>query len=64
MQTKENTSPPSDLQVFFEPQAVAIVGVSRTPGFGHLLPLKLKNQGWGDRIYMVNPSGGSLHGMQ
>ena len=63
MQTKDKASSQKDLNVFFEPQAVAIIGVPRTPGFGYLLPSRLKDQGWADRIFLVNLSGGTLNGM-
>jgi acyl-CoA synthetase (NDP forming) len=52
----------SDLRPFFEPRGVVIVGASRSPGFGHLLPRELQRLGWGDCLYLVNPSGGELHG--
>ncbi len=57
--TEEN-----DLKPFFEPRAVAIVGATRTPGFGYVLPIQLKEQGWGDRTFLVNPRGGELHGFK
>jgi len=53
----------SDLDPFFTPRGVVIVGARRTPGFGFILPLALRRQGWGDRLYLVNPAGGELHGM-
>jgi acyl-CoA synthetase (NDP forming) len=31
-------------------------------GFGYGIPLFLQKQGWGDRLYLVNPAGGELHG--
>lgn len=53
----------SDLRPFFEPRGVVIVGARRSPGFGFVLPLALQRQGWGERLYLVNPAGGELHGM-
>ena len=50
------------LQNFFEPQAVAVVGARRSFGFGYGIPLFLQKHGWGDRLYLVNPVGGKLHG--
>jgi acetyltransferase len=52
------------LKEFFEPRGVALVGATRTPGFGYGIPLMLKRQGWGDRLYLVNPSARELHGMK
>lgn len=52
----------ADLSPFFEPEGVAIVGARRSPGFGHAIPIVLKRLGWGERMYLVNPSGGRLHG--
>lgn len=53
----------SELRPFFEPRGVVIVGARRSPGFGFVLPLALQRQGWGERLYLVNPAGGELHGM-
>ena len=50
------------LHHFFEPKAVALLGARRSPGFGYGIPLFLQGQGWGDRLYLVNPAGGELHG--
>lgn len=53
----------SDLRPFFTPRGVVIVGARRSPGFGFILPIALQRQGWGDRIRLVNPAGGELHGL-
>ncbi len=52
----------NDLKPFFEPQAVAVVGAPRKPGFGYSLPLQFKEQGWVERTFLVNRNGGELHG--
>ncbi len=52
-----------DLRPFFEPEGVAIVGARSKMGFGYGIPIILEGQGWGDRIRLVNPSGGELHGL-
>lgn len=52
-----------DLEPFFKPKGVVLVGARRSPGFGFILPLALRRQGWGDRLFLVNPAGGELHGM-
>lgn len=52
----------NQLHPFFEPKGVAILGARRSPGFGYGIPLFLQSQGWGDRLYLVNPAGGELHG--
>ncbi len=51
------------LRPFFEPHGIVIVGARRSPGFGYGIPLILKQLGWGDRLHLVNPVGGELHGM-
>ncbi len=53
----------SNLNPFFEPRGVALVGVSRTPGFGYGIPLALRQQGWQGAIHLVNIAGGTLHEM-
>ena len=50
------------LQSFFEPQGVVVVGARRSLGFGYGIPLFLQKHGWGNRLYLVNPGGGELHG--
>jgi acyl-CoA synthetase (NDP forming) len=50
------------LQSFFEPQGVVVVGARRSFGFGYGIPLFLQNQGWGNRLHLVNSAGGELHG--
>jgi acyl-CoA synthetase (NDP forming) len=50
------------LDTFFKPRGVAIVGARRSLGFGSGIPIFLQKKGWGDRIFLVNPSGGVLHG--
>ena len=42
---------------------MALVGVSRTPGFGYGIPLTLRAQGWNGHIHLVNIAGGTLHDM-
>jgi acyl-CoA synthetase (NDP forming) len=49
------------LQKFFEPEGIVIVGARRSFGFGYGIPLFLQAQGWGNRIFLVNPVGGELH---
>ncbi|MHB8896495.1 MAG: acetate--CoA ligase family protein, partial [Candidatus Geothermincolia bacterium] len=53
-----------DLRPFFEPEGVAIIGARSSPGFGYGIPIVLKHHGWQDRIFLVNPRGGELHGMK
>jgi acyl-CoA synthetase (NDP forming) len=52
-----------DLNPFFAPRSVVIVGARRSPGFGFVLPIALQKQGWGGRLHLVNPAGGELHGL-
>ena len=49
---------------FFQPKTVALIGVSSNFGFGHGLPRFLIDQGWGDRIYPVNPNVREIEGIR
>ena len=49
---------------FFQPKTVALIGVSSNFGFGHGLPRFLIDQGWGDRIYPVNPNVREIAGIR
>jgi acetate---CoA ligase (ADP-forming) subunit alpha len=51
------------LHPFFNPRGIAIIGARSTPGFGYMLPANLRENGWGDKFFLVNPKGGRLHGM-
>jgi len=53
-----------NLQNFFEPQGVVLVGARRSFGFGYGIPLFLQKQGWGNRLFLVNSAGGELHGQK
>ena len=53
-----------DLRPFFEPQGIVLVGATKDPGFGYGIPLSMQRFGWGDRLFLVNPRGGELHGMR
>lgn len=52
------------LHHFFEPQGVVIVGARRSFGFGYGIPIFLQKQDWGNRLYLVNSSGGEMYGQQ
>jgi len=56
-------SPNERLEPFFNPKGIAIVGARSTPGFGMWLPSKLKEKGFGDHLYLVNPKGGKMYDM-
>jgi len=51
-----------NLRNFFEPKGIVIVGARRSFGFGYGIPPFLQNHGWGNRLHLVNPAGGELHG--
>ena len=53
-----------NLQNFFEPKGVVLVGARRSFGFGYGIPLFLQKQGWGNRLFLVNAAGGELHGQK
>ncbi len=52
------------IDLFYHPRTVALVGVSRSAGFGHGLPRFLIDLGWGDRIYPVNPKVDEIEGIR
>ena len=50
------------LNKFFEPKNIALIGATRTPGFGFGIPTFWKKQGWLERAFLVNPKGGEIEG--
>jgi acyl-CoA synthetase (NDP forming) len=56
--------PLDSLRKFFEPKGIVIVGARRSFGFGYGIPPFLQNHGWGNRLHLVNPVGGELHGQK
>ncbi len=52
-----------EIATFFEPKGVALVGARRSPGFGYGIPPQMIEQGWHDRIYLINPKGGEMDGL-
>jgi len=52
----------SDLRPFFEPRSIAVIGARRNPGFGFGIPLFLERHGFGDKLFLVTPTPGNLHG--
>jgi acetyltransferase len=55
----------SDLNVlrpFFDPESVALIGATRKLGFGYGQTRALLSQGFGERLYYVNPSETELYG--
>lgn len=48
---------------FFSPEGIVIAGARRSMGFGYDIPIFLQEHGWGDRTFLVNPSGGEIHGL-
>ena len=61
---KRNPMSQTNITPFFEPLGVVLVGARRSPGFGYGIPFLLKDRGWEDRMYLVNPNGGDLEGMK
>jgi len=55
----------SSLKIFFEPQSVAVVGASRTPGkLGNTILRNLIKLGYRGRIFPVNPAAQEIEGLQ
>jgi len=53
-----------EIDRFYHPKTVALIGVSGSFGFGSGLPRFLIDQGWGDRIYPVNPKVDEIEGIR
>jgi len=52
------------LDMFFDPQAVAVIGASRTPGkLGHSVLQNVIQHGYGGAIYPINPGTDELLGL-
>lgn len=53
-----------DMALFFEPESVAIIGASSTPGKpGHEVIRNLLANHYGGKVYLVNPKGGQILGI-
>jgi acetyl coenzyme A synthetase (ADP forming)-like protein len=61
---REQVSVTTDLDVFFRPRGVAVVGASRDPQkLGYLVVRNLMQHGYGGPIYPINPRGGEILGL-
>jgi len=54
---------PSLPEEFFRPRSVAIIGATKKAGFGSGIPAFLKRNGYGDRLYLVNPRETEIEGL-
>ncbi len=53
------------LGIFFEPESVAVIGASRTPGkIGNFILRNLLTLGYPGRIFPVNPQAGGVEGLR
>ena len=53
------------LRMFFEPQSVAVVGASRTPGkMGNSILRNILKLGYSGRLYPVNPGASEIEGLR
>ncbi len=53
-----------DLTRFFEPDSVAVIGASATPGkAGYIVTRNILANGYAGKLYLVNPRGGEIMGM-
>ena len=54
---------PSLPDQFFRPRSIAIIGATKKAGFGSGLPAFLKRNGYGDRLYLINPRETEIEGL-
>jgi acyl-CoA synthetase (NDP forming) len=60
----EELTASKDLPQFFEPDSVAIIGASSTPGkAGYVVIRNILDNGYTGKLYPVNPKGGEILGM-
>jgi len=52
------------LSEFFDPRSVAVIGARSKPGFGYQLPIWLIKYGHGQKVRLINPRGGEMHGLK
>lgn len=63
--TSAGTGGAPDLKPLFQPEHIAVIGASRTPGKqGHTVVQNLVRCGFQGRILPVNPAGGDIEGLQ
>jgi len=61
----ENETARSQLRYLFQPQSIAVVGASKTPGkFGHTVVLNLLRTGFPGRIFPINSTGADVEGLK
>ena len=54
-----------EIKRLFEPESVAVIGASATPGkIGYSVVRNLKNGGYGGKVYPINPKGDEILGFQ
>ncbi len=64
-QLKELSKKNKNLNQFFKPESVAIIGASNTPGkAGYVVIQNILANGYAGEIYPVNPKGGEILGME
>ncbi|WP_272700869.1 acetate--CoA ligase family protein [Desulfovibrio sp. Fe33] len=57
-------TPKDNLQAFFYPDAVAVIGASATPGkVGHTVVTNMLSAGYTGKLLPVNPKGGEIEGL-
>ncbi|WFS63421.1 acetate--CoA ligase family protein [Pseudodesulfovibrio thermohalotolerans] len=57
-------TPKDNLQAFFYPDAVAVIGASATPGkVGHTIVTNMLSAGYTGKLLPVNPKGGTIEGL-
>jgi len=60
----ERPSRSNDLARFFEPDSVAVIGASATPGkAGYVVVKNILANGYAGKLYLVNPKGGEILSM-
>jgi acyl-CoA synthetase (NDP forming) len=56
---------PAEMEFFFQPSSMAVIGASRTPGKGgNTVLCNLRKAGFQGAVYPINPTGGEILGLQ
>jgi acyl-CoA synthetase (NDP forming) len=62
--TRQSREGTKDITSFFEPESMAVIGASATPGkAGYIVMRNILDNGYEGKVYPVNPKGGEIMGI-